>query len=109
MTKRFREGHNEVRDDTRSGRPVSDSRNSEKVMDVISCDRHKTIDEIADNVGLSQGTVYNILKDNLKMTKVCARWIPPVSSLLKTKKDLARMDFCVFPRLKSDLRGHRFN
>ena len=39
-------------------------------------DRRKTIDEVADHVEVSHGTVNYIITNDLKMTKVSARWVP---------------------------------
>ena len=43
-------------------------------------DRRKTIDEVADHVEVSHGTVNYIITNDLKMTKVSARWVPRLSS-----------------------------
>jgi hypothetical protein len=69
--KRFREGQTEITDSARSGRPGNDQRSIKNMKDVIAKDRRKSIDDIADTVGLCHGTVHKIVTKDL-----CARWVP---------------------------------
>ena len=39
-----------------------------KVVDVILTDRRKSVDDVVDDVGVSHGTVHNILKEDMKMS-----------------------------------------
>ena len=39
-------------------------------------DRRITVRDIAEQLDVSRGTVHNILTRQLKMNKVCARWVP---------------------------------
>ena len=50
------------------------------MRDVISSDRRKSIDDVADDIGVSHRTVHSILKDEMKMSKVSARWMPRLLS-----------------------------
>jgi transposase len=58
-TKRFREGREDVNDDPRSGRPVSEltDENIELVRQVIIDDLHATYDDIIAETFLSHGTI----------------------------------------------------
>jgi histone-lysine N-methyltransferase SETMAR len=46
------------------------------VRNAIEDDQHITIQEICDSYCLSVGTVHTIIHDELKMKKVCAKWLP---------------------------------
>ena len=39
-------------------------------------DARYTVEELANICGLSSGAVFNILKEKLKLRKICAQWIP---------------------------------
>ena len=82
---------------TKSGRR-QDRGSIDKEQRVISVDRRKSIDDIVGSVGFSHEHVYYILTKDLGMKNYVQDYSP----------DLAPMDFCVFPRLKADLRGSRF-
>jgi histone-lysine N-methyltransferase SETMAR len=76
--KRFREGREDVDDEPRSGRPISEltDRNIELVRQIINNDPHSTYDDIIAETSLSHGTVERIIHDHLKMKKVTSRWVP---------------------------------
>ena len=73
--KRFREGREDVNDDPRSGRPVSEltDENIELVGQVIHSDPHSTYDDIIAETSLSHGTIEQIIHNYLKMKKVTSR------------------------------------
>ena len=75
---RFREGREDVNDDLRSGRPVSEltDENIELVRQVITNDPHSTYDDIITETFLSHGTIERIIHDHLKLRKVTSRWVP---------------------------------
>ena len=76
--KRFREGREDVNDEPRSGRPISEltDTNIELVRQVINNDPHSTYDDIIAETSLSHGTIERIIHDCLKMKKVTSRWVP---------------------------------
>ncbi|KAJ4426951.1 hypothetical protein ANN_26750 [Periplaneta americana] len=43
---------------------------------LIWTDRRCTMDEVAQNLNISHGSVYSIIHDQLKYRKVCAKWVP---------------------------------
>ena len=59
MNNMFYKGREDVNDDPRSGRPVSEltDENTELVRQVISNDPHSTYDEIIAETSLSHGTI----------------------------------------------------
>ncbi|CAF3874941.1 unnamed protein product [Rotaria sordida] len=76
-SKRFREGREEVEDEERPGRPITEttSENIEQVRDLINDDPYATIDELEARSGLSHGTVQRIVSDHLQFKKVTARYV----------------------------------
>ncbi|CAF3040859.1 unnamed protein product [Rotaria sp. Silwood2] len=67
--KRFREGREDVNDDPRSGRPVSEltDQNIKLVREVITNDPHSTYDDIIAETFFSHGTIERIIHDCLKI------------------------------------------
>ncbi|XP_037378888.1 protein GVQW3 isoform X2 [Talpa occidentalis] len=73
--KRFKEGREDVRDDARSGRPVTHrtDENIQKVKDLVCSNRRLTVRMMAEELHLDKETVRLILKENLNMRKVSAK------------------------------------
>ncbi len=76
--KSFNEGREEIEDEARPGRPVTEttSDNIEEVHLLIDDDPHITIEEVQEQTGLSHGTVQRIITDHLNLRKITARYIP---------------------------------
>ena len=67
-----------LEDEARSGCPP-DATNEEmckKVRDLVYSDRRIQVEEIAQSLGISHGSVLTILHDRLGMRKLTARWVP---------------------------------
>jgi len=77
-SKKTREGEMEIEDNPRSGRRVSETtqENIELVRSLIEEDPHSTYDDIEAETELSRGTIFNIIRDHLKLEKVTSRWVP---------------------------------
>jgi [histone H3]-lysine36 N-dimethyltransferase SETMAR len=77
-SKSFREGREEVEDEERSGRPVTETipENADWIRDLINNDPYLTVDEIEEQTGLSHGTVQRIISDHLQLRKITARYVP---------------------------------
>ena len=74
----FKQGRDSVEDEQRSGRPRT-SRSEDIIIAVqkaVEQDRRVTIDVIAEEVGISHGSVHAILTENLELSKLSARWVP---------------------------------
>jgi histone-lysine N-methyltransferase SETMAR len=84
---RFKEGRVSAEDDPRSGRPSSAITKTTvaAIRDLVLADPFLTIDEIAEEVGISHGSAHQILHDELGMRKLCSRWIPHLLS--QSQKD----------------------
>ena len=77
-SKAFLEGREEVGDEERPGRPVTETtpENIDQVRDLIDDDPYLTVDEIEGQTGLSHGTVQRIISDHLQLRKITARYVP---------------------------------
>ena len=62
----------------RSGRPLdaTDEEMCKKVRNLVYSDRRIQVEEIAQALGISHGSVSTILHDRLDMRKLTARWVP---------------------------------
>ena len=74
----FKNGRTSVMDAKRSGRPSTSTTDEklEEARTIILTDRRVTTEEIALQLGISQGTAYSLLHDVLGFHKVAARWVP---------------------------------
>ena len=74
----FKRGRTSLEDEARSGRPVdaTDDEMCNKVKDLVYSDRRIKVEEIAQALGISHGSVSTILHDRLGMRKLTARWVP---------------------------------
>ena len=73
----FKRSRTSLEDEARSGRPL-DTTNEEmckKVRDLVYSDRQIQVEEIAQALGISHGSVSTILHC-LGMRKLTARWVP---------------------------------
>ena len=64
--------------EARSGHPlaISDEEKCKKVRDLVYSDRQIQVEETAQALGISHGSVSTILHDRLGMRKLTARWVP---------------------------------
>ena len=76
--RRFKEGRTDFKDEPRPGRPLLAvwERDIEVVKTAIEEDARHSVEEIGDLYGINSSAVFYILKEVLKLKKVCARWIP---------------------------------
>ena len=123
--KRFKEGRESVRDYERCGRS-KEVRTPEligQMKNFMDKDRHVSIETMSAQFDISVGTVHTIIREELKMRKICSKFVPRVLILvtdylskmgIKTVPhppycpDLAPCDFCLFPKLKEKLTGCRY-
>ncbi|KAI6661449.1 Transposase [Oopsacas minuta] len=84
---RFRLGRKFIEDDPRPGAPITAASpiKSCAIKKPIDLDPHITIRELSNSVGISMGSVDHILRSQLKLTKVCAKWVPHL--LTKAQKE----------------------
>ena len=74
----FKRGRTSLEDEARSGRPLdaTDEEMCKKVRDLVYSDRRIQVEEIAQTLGISHGSVSTILHDRLGMRKLTACWVP---------------------------------
>ena len=80
---RFKDGRVSVESESRSGRP-STSRNDEvieQVRTLVMQDRRVTIQEIVDQIEISFGSVQSILKEDLGLRRVSAKFVPKLLTM----------------------------
>lgn len=86
---RFRAGRQSLKDDPRSGRPttVVTSEMINLVEEVVVEDPRSSVADIATLCGISVGSAHQILVENLRMRKICERWVPhTLSSAQKAER-----------------------
>ena len=71
-------GRTSSEDETRSGRPsdATDEEICNKVWDLVYSDRRIKVEEMANALHISHGSVSTILHDRLGMSKLTAHWVP---------------------------------
>ena len=74
----FKRGRTSLEDEARSRRPLdaTDKEMCKKVRDLVYSDRQIQVEEIAQALGISHGSVSTIFHDRLGMCKLTARWDP---------------------------------
>ena len=74
----FKPGRTSLEDETRSGRPsdATDEEMCNKVRDLVYSDRRIKVEEIANALHISHGSVSTTLQDHFGMYKLTARWVP---------------------------------
>ena len=74
----FKEGRESAKDLQRSGRPRTSITEDHvaAVQTAVEKNRRVTIDAIAEEVGISHGSLHAILTNNLRLSKLSARWVP---------------------------------
>ena len=76
--KRFKEGRETVRDGERCGKS-KEVRTPEligQIKNFMDKDRHVSIETISAQFDVSVGTVHTIIREELKMQKICAKSVP---------------------------------
>jgi hypothetical protein len=90
-----------VEDDECSGWPSTNktTENVEKIWELIHENRHQTIHELTDTVGISYGVCQEVLTENLNMCCIAARFVP---WLLTSDQKQRRINMCLELREKAN-------
>ena len=74
---RFNDGQESIENDPRVGRPVSvlTEKNIATVKTLIEKDTRYTVQEIENLSGIHSSSVLKILREQLGLRKICARWM----------------------------------
>lgn len=86
----FKKGRESIENAEKSGRPRN-STNPDHVFEVrklVRSDRRLTIREMADTLNISFGSVQHILANELKMSRVCAKFVPRILTEEQTENRL---------------------
>ncbi|GFU20951.1 protein GVQW3 [Trichonephila clavipes] len=115
--KTFSEGRESIEIEPRSERP-SVSKTTENIVRVrylVRSDRRLTVRMIGEELNLNHTTIHQILTNELKMRKICAKMVPkslsqvnrclaskniPVASQTPYSSDLSPCDFFLFPKIE---------
>ena len=91
--KRFREGRTDVEDDERTRRPTisKTTNNIREIEKIVREDRGLSIRLIAETMSIDKEAVWQVLHDNLQVTKVCAQ---VVSKLLTSDQKEKCQELC---------------
>src|SRR5215469_17284062 len=91
--RQFSCGRLSIYDEPRGGRPSTstDDNNIRRIEKLIMENRRISIGKIAAEVGVSRGTVHNIIHEELHMSKVSARCVPRLLTPFQKK---TRVDLC---------------
>ncbi len=76
--KQFREGRDSIKDVKRTGWPRSARTldNIQRVLTAVQSERSCTISELSQHLDMSESSVRTVLKKDLRMTKLCPKFIP---------------------------------
>lgn len=90
---RFRAGRTDVEDDAHTGRPVSSTTpdNVAKLQQLVRADRRRSIQDLADEVGIGYGTCQRMLTVELGMHRVAAKFVPRI---LTADQKAQRVEVC---------------
>lgn len=88
----FKRGRLSIEDDPRSGRPQSavTEENIKKVHKKVLENRRLKVSDVAEDLDISVGSIYEILTTHLHMKKLSARWVPRLLSD-EQKRDRAKV------------------
>lgn len=91
--KEFRCGRSSLEDGDRSGRPqtATTAVQEDAVAALIKEDGRISLERLSDLVGISKGSVYEIIHNRLKLSKVSARWVP---HKLNDEEKMNRVEWC---------------
>ena len=90
---RFKTGRTSVDDDEYTGRPSSCTtpETVTRIQDLVHQDRRRTIQDIAEEVGISYGTCQRVLTEELGMHRVTAKFVPRI---LTAEQKQLRVNIC---------------
>ena len=91
--KRFENGLLSVEDDERSRRPSTstDDPHIDEINTLVRANRRLTVRELAEECGISVGSCHHILKEELKMHRVAAKFVP---CLMTSNQPAHRVQVC---------------
>ncbi|XP_054737848.1 protein GVQW3-like [Anastrepha obliqua] len=93
----FKRGRTDTNDAHRSGRPNAAvvPEKIKQVHKLVLADRKLKLDDIADIVKISKGSVFTILHDHLSMRKLCSKWVPRLLTVDQKQQRLDDSESCL--------------
>ncbi|GFT41707.1 HTH_48 domain-containing protein [Nephila pilipes] len=85
---RFKDGRTSAESEQCCGRPQTarSAANVERMRNLVMADRRLTVQEIAEEVGVSKDSAHALLREDLNMNRVAAKFVPKLLS--PEQKDL---------------------
>ena len=79
-------------------------KHTKKILKIISSDRKVKLQEIADILKISKGTVFKLVHENLSMKKSYSKWVPRLFTLEQKQQRIHDSERCLklFTRHKKD-------
>ncbi len=74
--KQFKDGRDTPKDNPRSGRPASRLNSLDEIQNSVHANCRKMIHEVALEVNRPPSTVFKVMKKDLKMRKLCPKFVP---------------------------------
>lgn len=98
----FQSGHMSLIEEPRAGRPSikDDLAMVKKVEAVILDDRRSTMERVMAETGLSYGSAWRIINEELHMNKVSARWVPRLLTPLQKPRPYGPRIHCRRPPVR---------
>ena len=99
----FKRGRTDTNDAERSGRPNSAvvPENTKKTPQTLFGDRKLNLREIAEELKISEGSVFTILHEHLSMRK-CSKWVPRLLTVDQKHVDDSERCLQLFQRNKKE-------
>ena len=103
----FKSSHTDTNDAENSGRPnsVVISENTKKFHKLALANRKLKLCEIAEELKISEGSVFVILHEHLSMRKLCSKWVPRLFTVNQKQQRIDDSDCCLqlFQRNKKEI------
>ncbi len=93
--KRLKEVRRSIQDDPKSGQPVTtrDPDHIFRVCELVRTDQRLSSRYLASMTGLLIGTVHTILSEDLKMSRICAKFMPKIlNDGMKERRKMAAQE-----------------
>ena len=93
----FKCGYTDTNDAECSGLPNSAvvPENAKKLHKFVSADRKLKLHEIAEELKISEGSVFTILHDHLSMRKLCSMWVPRLLTVDQKQQRVDNSERCL--------------
>ena len=93
----LKRGRINTEDAERPGRAteVGTPENTQKILQIILSDRKVKLQEIADILKISKGTVFKVVHENLNTTKLYSKWVPRLLTVEQEQQRIHDSERCL--------------